>query len=75
MDRGAWRATVPGVAKESDTTEQLTQDIVKRPKEQVGRSWQTPLEAFKMHQWCISFTEFEMALKVQRLSCLMISLP
>ena len=32
MDRGAWRATVPGVAKESDTTEQLTQDIVKRPK-------------------------------------------
>ena len=33
MDRGAWRATVPGVAKESDTTERLTQqDIVKRPK-------------------------------------------
>ena len=32
MDRGAWRATVPVVAKESDTTEQLTQDIVKRPK-------------------------------------------
>ena len=24
MDRGAWRATVHGVAKESDTTEQLT---------------------------------------------------
>ena len=23
MDRGAWRATVHGVAKESDTTEQL----------------------------------------------------
>ena len=28
-----------------------------------------------MHQWCISFTEFGMALKVQRPSCLMISLP
>ena len=25
MDRGAWRATVNGVAKELDTTEQLTQ--------------------------------------------------
>ena len=25
MDRGAWQATVHGVAKESDTTEQLTQ--------------------------------------------------
>ena len=24
MDRGAWRATVHGVAKESDTTERLT---------------------------------------------------
>ena len=24
MDRGAWQATVHGVAKESDTTEQLT---------------------------------------------------
>ena len=24
MDRGAWRATVSGVRKESDTTEQLT---------------------------------------------------
>ena len=24
MDRGAWRVTVHGVAKESDTTEQLT---------------------------------------------------
>ena len=28
MDRGAWRATVHGVTKKSDTTEQLnTQDI------------------------------------------------
>ena len=26
MDRGAWQATVHGVAKESDTTEQLTQN-------------------------------------------------
>ena len=25
MDRGAWRATVPGAAKESDTNERLTQ--------------------------------------------------
>ena len=25
MDRGTWRATVHGVAKESDTTEQLAQ--------------------------------------------------
>ena len=28
MDRGAWRATVHGVAKESDTTEQLTHTAV-----------------------------------------------
>ena len=29
MERGAWQATVHGVAKESDTTEQLTQQILK----------------------------------------------
>ena len=28
MERGAWQATVHGVAKESDTTEQLTQQIL-----------------------------------------------
>ena len=28
MDRGAWRATVPGVAKESDTTKQLKNNII-----------------------------------------------
>ena len=30
MDRGAWRATVHGVVKELDTTEQLTQTFKKR---------------------------------------------
>ena len=29
MDRGVWRATVCGVAKESDTTRQLNQKIAK----------------------------------------------
>ena len=28
MDRGAWRATVRGVAKESDTTEQLNNNNI-----------------------------------------------
>ena len=29
IDRGAWQATVYGVIKESDTTEQLKQQIIK----------------------------------------------
>ena len=29
MDRGSWRATAHGVAKELDTTEQLTQGCYK----------------------------------------------
>ena len=31
MDRGAWQATVHGVAKESDITEQLTLSLSKNP--------------------------------------------
>ena len=39
MDRGAWRATVHGVAKESDTAEQLSvhTHIRKSQKERVRK--------------------------------------
>ena len=36
MDRGAWRATVHGVTKESDTTEGLNSDSSSKPMLNLG---------------------------------------
>ena len=38
MDRGAWRATVHGVAKESDTTERLNTNKQRKRKQPPGKS-------------------------------------
>ena len=43
MDRGAWRATVHGVTKESDTTERLSTAQEETQKKESGRGPETRL--------------------------------
>ena len=43
MDRGAWQATVNGVAKESDETERLSRKQTRNPRAHVPFSQDSPL--------------------------------
>ena len=50
MDRGAWQATVHGVAKESDTTEQLTRGRKKKKPLEVAGFSESPSSCLSL-EW------------------------